>query len=101
MGGRFLLPLSAANRAAAGVAAGEEVDVDIVLDVAPREIFSPADLLEALAPENPARELFDDLSYTHRLEWVRWIEDAKKSETRSRRVEQTVGAPRAGQHTRR
>ncbi len=100
MGGRFFVPLSAENRAAAGVVAGDDVDVDIIVDATPREVIIPADLLEALEHEHGVREFFDELSYTHRKEWVRWIEDAKKADTRSRRVEQTVGALRAGQRTR-
>lgn len=100
MGGRFLVPLSAEDRAAAAVVAGEEVDVEIVLEAAPREVIAPADLLEALSPSSQAHEFFDGLFYTHRLEWVRWIQEAKLPETRSRRVEQAVAALRAGQRTR-
>ena len=55
MGGRFLLPLSAQNRAAAGVAAGDEVTVDIELDTAPRVVEVPADLAAALDAEPAAR----------------------------------------------
>ena len=47
-GGRFLVPLSAEQRAGAGVAAGDEVDVDVELDTAPREVDVPADLAAAL-----------------------------------------------------
>ena len=55
MGGRFLVPLSVENRTAAGVAAGEEVDVELVLDEAPREVSAPPDLRAALASDDPAR----------------------------------------------
>jgi uncharacterized protein YdeI (YjbR/CyaY-like superfamily) len=100
MGGRFLVPLSAENRAAAGVAAGDEVDVDIALDTAPREVIAPADLADALAHDDEARRFFDILAYTHRKEWVRWIEEAKKTETRNARVARAVEALRAGKRTR-
>ena len=90
MGGRFLVPLSAENRSGAGVAAGDEVDVDITLDIAPREVTVPDDLAEALAADEAARTFFDGLAFTHRKEWVRWIEDAKKPETRQARVLTTV-----------
>lgn len=99
-GGRFLVPLSAENRAAAGVAAGEQVDVDIEADTAPREVTVPADLADALAHDGTAQRFFDSLSYTHRKEWVRWIVEAKRSETRRARITQTVAALRAGKRTR-
>jgi len=100
MGGRFLVPLSAENRAAAGVAAGDEVDVDIELDEAPREIAVPDDLAAALAADDQARTYFDSLAFTHRKEWVRWIEEAKKPETRTTRVAKTVQSLREGKRTR-
>jgi len=99
-GGRFLVPLSAENRAAAGVAAGEEVDVDILTDTAPREVPVPTDLVDALARESTAQNFFDGLAYTHRKEWVRWIEEAKRAETRSARIAKTVAALRAGRRAR-
>lgn len=71
MGGRFLVPLSAENRTAAGVAAGDDVDVDIEPDTAPREVEVPPDLAAALAADDAARATFDGLAFTHRKEWVR------------------------------
>jgi len=62
MGGQFLISLSAENRAAAGVAAGDEVDVDLELDDAPREVEVPADLAAALARDDAARAAFDSLA---------------------------------------
>ena len=100
MGGRFLVPLSAENRAAAGVAAGDRVEVDIEPDSGPREVAVPADLAEALARDDTARANFDGLSFTHRKEWVRWIEEAKKPETRTTRLARTVESLRAGKRAR-
>lgn len=100
MGGRYVVPLSAENRTAAGVAAGDEVDVDIELDLAPREITVPADFAEALARQEVARQFFDTLAPSHRKEWVRWIEEAKKAETRSTRIGSAVEALRTGKRTR-
>lgn len=100
MGGRFLVPLSAEHRAAAGVAAGEEVDVEISLDVTPREVAVPSDLSQALAQDDEARRFFDGLAYSHRKEWVRWVEEAKKDSTRSARVAKAVDSLRQGQRTR-
>ena len=100
MDGRFLVPLSADNRQAAGVAAGDEVDVSIELDSAPREVDVPDDLDQALAGEPAARRFFDDLAFSHRKEWVRWITEAKRAETRAQRVARTVEALVAGRRTR-
>jgi hypothetical protein len=97
MGGRHLVPLSAENRSAAGVAAGDEVDVDIALDDAPREVALPADLDAAMDAD--ARTAYVALSYTHRKEWVRWVEEAKKPETRASRIEKTVAGLREGKKT--
>jgi len=98
MGGRFLLPLSAENRTAAGVTAGDEIDVD--LDDEPREVTVPDDLARALQEDTAASEAFERLAYTHRREWVRWIEEAKKAETRTNRVTKTVEALRTGKQSR-
>jgi len=100
MGGRFLVPLSAENRAAAGVSAGDEVDVDIELDSSPREVEVPADLAEALATDEQARHFFEALAHSYRKEWVRWIEDAKKAETRDALVRKAVESLHAGNRTR-
>lgn len=96
MGGQVLAPLSAEHRTAAGVAAGDEVDVDIELDAAPRTVDAPDDLAAALAGEAAAQATFDALAPSHRKEYVRWIEEAKKPETRAARVVKAVDALRAG-----
>ena len=100
MGGRFLVPLSAENRTAAGVAAGDDVEVDVLLDTAAREVTVPADLVDALEHDDQARQFFDDLAYSHRKEWVRWIEESKKIETRTSRIVRAVESLRAGKRTR-
>jgi hypothetical protein len=89
MGGRFLVPLSAEHRTAAGVRAGEVVDVDIERDTAPREVTVPADLAEALDAAG-VRAAFDALSYTRRKEYAVAVEGAKKPETRRARIERAV-----------
>ena len=95
MGGRFLIPLSAENRTAAGVAAGDQVEVDIALDSGPREVTVPGDLAAALEHDDTARATFDGLSYTHRKEWVRSIEEAKTDATRQRRIDKAIDAIKA------
>ena len=97
MGGRFLVPLSAEHREGAGVAAGDDITVDIEPDTAPREVTLPDDL--ATAMDDDARAAYDALSYSHRKEWVRWVEEAKKPETRAARIEKTVSGLREGKKT--
>jgi hypothetical protein len=91
LGGRYLISVSADVRARAGVAAGDEVDVEVTLDAAPREVTVPADLAAALAADTTAQQAFDQLAYSHKSRYVLWVEEAKKPETRQRRVEKTVG----------
>ena len=95
-----MLPLAAEHREAAGVAAGDEVEVDVELDTTSRLVEPPPDLAEALAADDAARATFDDLAPSHRKEWVRWIEDAEKPETRAARVGRTVGDLHEGRRTR-
>jgi hypothetical protein len=94
MGGAYWVPLAAEHREAAGVAADEEVDVRIELDTEPRQIVLPEDL--AAAMDDAARAAYDRLAYTHQKEWVRWVEEAKKPETRTTRIEKTVASLREG-----
>jgi hypothetical protein len=89
-GDLYMLPLSAANRTAAGVAAGESVDVELALDSAPRTVVVPDDLAAAFAEHPDARAAFDALSYSHQRAHVMAIEAAKKPETRARRVAKTL-----------
>ena len=100
MHGRFLIPLSAENRAAARVAAGQQVDVDLEADAEPREVHTPPDLAAALMRDETARAAFDRLSFTHRKEWVRWVEEAKKAETRAGRIAKTVQSLHDGKRSR-
>ena len=86
MGGQNLIGLSKAARAELGGEIGDEVEALIELDTAPREDEVPDDLAAALAAAPGAREAFDGLPPSHRKEHVRAILDAKKPETRERRV---------------
>jgi len=98
MGGAFWIPLSAEHREAAGLAAGDEVDVVVEHDAAPREVVLPDDL--AAAFDEGVRAFFDGLAPSHKKEWVRWVEEARKPETRQSRVAKTVESLRAGRKTR-
>ena len=92
----FMIPLAAEHRDAAGVAAGDEVEVDLELDAEPREVTVPPDLAEALAREPDAERFFGGLSYSNRRRIVLSIEDAKTPETRQRRVSRSVELLREG-----
>ena len=92
MGGRFLLPLSAENRAGAGVAAGDQVDVDVELDTEPRIVTVPDDLRIALDAAPEARRSFDGLSYSEQRRHVLSVTEAKTPETRARRVAKVAGS---------
>lgn len=93
MGGRSFVPLSAEHRTAAGVAAGDEVDVELELDTEPRTVEVPADLAAAL--DDDTRRAFDALSYSNRRRHVLAVEGAKAAETRARRVAKVVDELRA------
>jgi Bacteriocin-protection, YdeI or OmpD-Associated/Domain of unknown function (DUF1905) len=95
-GGVYLVPLSRENRTAAGVAAGDDVDVELELDDQPREVHVPDDLAAALAGDDAARATFEGLPYSHRLRHVLAIEGAKAAETRQRRVAKALEMLRAG-----
>ncbi len=96
MGGEFLLGLNREVRAGAGVQAGDDVDVTIELDVAPREVEIPEALAAAMAADPHARASFESMAPTHRKEYARWIAEAKREETRQRRVHQALEMIRAG-----
>ena len=88
----FMLPLSQERRAAAGVAAGDVVEVTLELDTQPRTAEVPSDLAAALAAKPGARAAFDALAYSTRKEHVRQVMEAKAQETRERRIAKIVAA---------
>jgi hypothetical protein len=96
MGGAFMLPVSTEIRAHAGVAAGDEVDVDLALDTEPRTVSIPPDFAGALDGDAVARRGFDGLSYSNQRRLVLAIEAAKTAETRQWRIASTVNMLRAG-----
>jgi hypothetical protein len=88
-GGRYYIGLTKAVRAAAGVAPGDTIELDVELDEAPREVELPPELAEALADPD-LRLFYDGLSFTHRREYAEWIAEAKREDTRRRRAERAV-----------
>ncbi|MFI0354508.1 YdeI/OmpD-associated family protein [Actinomadura sp. 9N407] len=100
MGGRYLIGVNAGNREAAGVSAGQEVDVELELDTEPRVVSVPADLAEALAAEPEAERFFESLSYSKKSWFVLSVEGAKKAETRQRRITDAVTMLKEGRSSR-
>jgi hypothetical protein len=90
MGGTYMISLSKANREAAGVKAGEQIEVTLELDEEPRTVEVPEDLAAALSAKSGARAVFDALAYSKRKEFVRQVEEAKTQETRERRIAKVV-----------
>jgi hypothetical protein len=86
MGGVFMIPLSAEHREAAGVAAGDDIEVEVALDTAPREVEVPADFATVLKKKPAARKAFEALSYSNQRRHVLSIDGAKTAETRERRI---------------
>ena len=89
-GGASYLPVNRVNRAGAGVDAGDRVTVELASDEDERTVEVPADLAAALAAEPGMRARFDELSFSHRRESVEWVAEAKRPQTRARRIAQTV-----------
>ncbi|RFU88571.1 DUF1905 domain-containing protein [Streptomyces triticagri] len=85
-GGEYMLPLSAVNREAAGVRAGDTCEVTIALDLAERTVEVPEDLARALGQHPGATEAFAALSYSRRRERAEAVTSAKRADTRERRI---------------
>jgi hypothetical protein len=96
MGGAYMVGVNADHRAGAGVAGGDEVDVEMELDTAPREVTVPADLAVALDAEPDARRTFDGLSYSNKSWHVLQVAGAKTDETRQRRIAKSVAVLKQG-----
>ena len=94
--GRFLVGVSAENRAAADVAAGDKIEVELELDDKPREVRVPDDLAAALDRDAKAKSFFEELTYSQKKWYVLPIEEAKKQETRERRLDKALQMLREG-----
>lgn len=96
MGGEYWIPVSGDRREAAGVRAGEEVEVTLELDTAPRSVDVPEDFRAALEREPAAKQFFESLAYSHQLRHVLAVTDAKTPETRQRRIDKALEMLREG-----
>jgi hypothetical protein len=96
MNGNTMIPVSAENRGVTGVVAGDEIDVTLAVDTAPRTVEVPAELAALLATEPAAKAFFDSLSPSQRKWFVTEIDGAKTPDTRAKRVEKSITLLRTG-----
>ena len=99
MNGRQMVGFNTANRKAAGLEPGVPVSITIENDDEPRVVEVPAELTKAFRTRKTAKKTWDSLSYTHQREYAEWIEGAKKTETRERRVDKAIERLDAGAKT--
>lgn len=90
MGGKYMLGIPKVFREAAGIKAGDNIVITVEKDTDERIVTPPKDLAAALAENKDAGNAWEKLSYTHKKEHVRAIEEAKKPETRTRRIEKAI-----------
>jgi hypothetical protein len=95
MGGPACIGFGTSQREALGLEGGENIDVRLELDVEPRVVTPPKDLVKALKAAPPAWDRWQELSYTHQREHAQAVEGAKKPETRGRRITNAVAMVRA------
>jgi hypothetical protein len=101
MGGeRHILIVLKSIREQVGRSFGDEVKITVEADTEPRVVEVPADLKRAFKAEKEAKAFFDELSYTHQREYVNWINEAKKPETRRARILKTIGMLKKGKKER-
>ncbi len=90
MSGAYWIPVNKGNREAAGISAGDKIKVRLELDTDPRVIKPPVDLAKALKADPAAQAAWKKLSYTHQKEHAHAVEEAKRPETRQRRIAKTI-----------
>jgi hypothetical protein len=92
----YMLPLAAEHRVPAGVKVGDEIEVSLELDTAPREIEVPPELTAALDADPQAKAFFDGLSYSNKRVFTLNVEGTANPETKARRVEKAIALMREG-----
>ncbi|MDP1545964.1 MAG: YdeI/OmpD-associated family protein [Anaerolineales bacterium] len=101
MGGeRHIFIILKSIREQIGKTFGDEIKIVVEADAEPRVIEIPKDLLKELKKDQQAKAFFDKLSYTHQREYVMWINEAKKEETRQRRILKTIEMVKKGEKAR-
>ena len=101
MGGEHHILIILKNiREQIGKTFGDEIKIIVEEDTEPRVLEIPKDLLKELKKDKDAKAFFDKLAYTHQKEYVKWIEEAKRDETRQARVVKTIGMLKKGKKAR-
>jgi len=95
-GGVYMIGVSAENRAAARVKGGDEVDIDLELETAPREVAVPPELQAALDADPAAKTTFDRLSYSNKSFHTLQVTGTNNPDTRARRIEKSIAVLREG-----
>jgi bacteriocin resistance YdeI/OmpD-like protein/uncharacterized protein DUF1905 len=95
-GGVYMIGVSAENRAQAKIKGGDETDVDLELDTAPREVAVPPELQAALDADPAAKATFDRLSYSNKSFHALQVTGTNNPDTRSRRIEKSIAVLREG-----
>ena len=96
MGGEWWVGVNSEHRAASGLRAGDEVQVTLELDTAPRELEVPPELAAALDADPVAKAFFDGLSYSNKRVFTLSVEGTSNPETKARRVEKAIALMREG-----
>ncbi|NJC99018.1 MAG: antitermination protein NusB [Anaerolineales bacterium] len=99
-GANHILIILKGIRAQIGKTFGDEIQVSVEADAEPRVVEIPRDLMKELKKDREAKSFFDKLSYTHQREYVKWIEEAKKDETRQNRIVKTMEMLKMGKRGR-
>ncbi|MDI6765785.1 MAG: YdeI/OmpD-associated family protein [Bacteroidota bacterium] len=90
MGGKHMMVVNKEMRETIEKKAGDKVKVVIEIDTSPRIVAVPTDLKKALGRNLKAKKFFEESSYTNQKEYVQWIKDAKKKETREHRIKEAI-----------
>jgi len=97
MGGKYMLGINSDVREAAGVKAGEHIEVDVELDTEKREVELPPELKKALTRDAATRKYFESLSYSKKVALVNPIANGKTVETRERNLAKAMATLQARQ----
>lgn len=95
MGGRFLISFNAETRAATGKGAGDEIEVGLDVDDAPRTVDVPAELARAFEADPVAATAWSTLSFSKQRAHAESVSSAKSDDTRTRRVQNVLEALRS------
>ncbi len=94
-----ILIILKAIREQIGKTFGDKINITVEADTEPRLVEVPAELKQAFKAEKEAKSFFEKLAYTHQREYVTWINEAKRDETRQARILKTIEMLKKGKKT--